>query len=148
MSFCVVQFAAYSARVKGFARLNDKTAKLILIMRRFLAVLLLALLPLHVSLAAVVPYCQHESFAGASHIGHHEHEHSAHLVDREQAGATNLAGIDTDCGTCHAGCASAMLAASQQLAITTGAINIAEQRMLIDQRPLARPERPKWIARV
>jgi bacterioferritin-associated ferredoxin len=117
-------------------------------MKRFLAMLLLAFLPLHMSVAAVVPYCQHEGLQGSAHIGHHEHEHSAHVDDKAQAEVAKLAGIDTDCGTCHSACSSAVPSTSQQAVVSSSALEFSELSLSLDHRPLARPERPKWIARV
>jgi hypothetical protein len=45
-------------------------------MRRWLAILMLALLPLQFGWAAVAVYCGHESDPQAQHLGHHEHQHT------------------------------------------------------------------------
>ncbi|MDT7838492.1 hypothetical protein [Aquabacterium sp. OR-4] len=47
-------------------------------MRRWFAILLLALLPLQFSWAAVAAYCSHEATPQGPHIGHHEHHHEHH----------------------------------------------------------------------
>ncbi len=45
--------------------------------RRLLAIVLLTILPLQFSWAAVAAYCAHESSAASDHLGHHDHQHSA-----------------------------------------------------------------------
>jgi mono/diheme cytochrome c family protein len=72
-------------------------------MRRWIAALLLALLPLQFSWSAVATYCMHERAAASSpHPGHHEHRHgsedSTNPADTEGPGAAQP---DTDCGVCH-----------------------------------------------
>lgn len=81
------------------------------LMRRWLCVLLLALLPLQFSWAAVAGYCAHESQPQVRHLGHHSHEHakasadagddvaaaSAHAGDEGPASASGHA----DCSQCH-----------------------------------------------
>lgn len=72
-------------------------------MRRWLAVLLLALLPVQLTWAAVAPYCQHET-TQSGHFGHHEHHHHAAVAD-EADGASGAdkspLTVDFDCGQCH-----------------------------------------------
>ena len=52
-------------------------------MRRWLATLLLVLLPFQFSWAAVGGYCQHETGAAAKHFGHHNHQHQADAGEHE-----------------------------------------------------------------
>jgi hypothetical protein len=59
--------------------------------RRFLAIVLLALLPLQFSWAAVASYCEHETQGQhAEHFGHHDHDHA------HQANASSDAGPAAD----------------------------------------------------
>lgn len=46
-------------------------------MRRLLPLILLCLLPLQISWAAVTDYCGHEQDKAAQHFGHHDDEHHA-----------------------------------------------------------------------
>ncbi|MES2718739.1 MAG: hypothetical protein V4795_23475 [Pseudomonadota bacterium] len=134
-------------------------------MRRFLAIVLLALLPLQFSWAAVASYCEHET-QGAGHFGHHDHDHA------HQAGASSDAGptadltadasptpgetgsadgdkapgaMDLDCGHCHGSC-SAMLTWPQGM---PGALSTAPPGATLDETGGAhaptRPERPQWL---
>lgn len=64
-------------------------------MRRLFILLMLCLLPLQISWAAVANYCDHEQGANSQHFGHHEDEHNASHVtpdsDKQpgQSGAVN-----------------------------------------------------------
>ena len=77
-------------------------------MRRWLCVLLLTLLPLQFSWAAVVGYCAHEAEVQAPHLGHHQHAHPDAPAGEADAAAPADAGgktaapaLDLDCGQCH-----------------------------------------------
>ena len=63
-------------------------------MRRWFAILMLALLPLQFSWAAVAAYCGHETGQHAEHLGHHEHRH-ADQAKADQDSAPSTAAIDT-----------------------------------------------------
>ena len=87
-------------------------------MRRLLAIVLLVLLPLQFSWAAVASYCKHETQADAEHFGHHEHQHHGNTtvdadpaVDPQAEGDKTLGAMDVDCGHCHGHC-SVMLTLS------------------------------------
>ena len=70
-------------------------------MRRFLATLLLLLLPLQWSAAAVTSYCLHEADASAQqHVGHHEHEHRDPPI-KESDGEKKQT-VHLDCAVCLA----------------------------------------------
>ncbi|CAN5719571.1 hypothetical protein BH09PSE5_BH09PSE5_07220 [soil metagenome] len=80
-------------------------------MRRLLLILLMFVLPLQFSWAAVASVCAHEVTVGAAHLGHHEHKHehagagTGASVGSEasdpKAAKASTADFDTDCGTCH-----------------------------------------------
>lgn len=63
-------------------------------MRRFLALLLLAILPLQLSWAGVAVYCQHEPAQSAQHFGHHAHEVQAQADDSGDSSAQGAGGVD------------------------------------------------------
>lgn len=74
-------------------------------LRRFVLILMLALLPLQWTWAAAASVCQHEEIvAGADgsiaspHFGHHEHKHEA----GHEHGQAGKGGVDVDCPSCHA----------------------------------------------
>lgn len=122
-------------------------------MRRFVALLLLVLLPLQAIWAAAAPYCQHEAQAASHHIGHHQPEHAhAPAVDATDSHGTasdqdgNAASsTHTDCHTCHGGMVLAhevrplqvMLAATQPVPTSVHGLPAP---------PAERPDRPSWPA--
>jgi hypothetical protein len=105
--------------------------------------LLLVLLPLQWTAAAVASYCQHETGLAAKHTGHHDHKHES---SSETGGQTpkSSGAIDDDCAICHLSCGG--LTASEH-SFTFGSPQ--GSRLVFD--PLifpsvipARPERPNW----
>lgn len=117
-------------------------------MRRWFAVLLLALLPLQFSWAAVTAYCEHESEAQSQHLGHHEHSHagSAGIDNGSQpAGQEGPAAPDVDCGHCHGSCCSmpALAGALVPPALSSRPVALVEGSVrTVAQNP---PERPQWL---
>jgi hypothetical protein len=117
-------------------------------MRRWLAIFLLALLPLQFSWAAVAAYCGHETGQHAQHLGHHEHQHTGQAtVDTDSAPADQnaSAGFDFDCGHCHGTCASMPAPAGDvaPLRVASHPESAAEGTVrTLAQSP---PERPQWL---
>ena len=135
-------------------------------MRRFLAIFLLALLPLQFSWAAVASYCEHET-QGSGHFGHHDHGHAHHAGAISDAGpAADLTAdasptpdetgsaegdkapgaMDLDCGHCHGTC-SAMLTWPLGMPVvpSTAPPNATLDETGGAQAP-TRPERPQWLS--
>lgn len=113
-------------------------------MRRWLPILLLTLLPLQLSWAAVSVYCQHETDAAAQHFGHHEHQHNADDKAKDDNGPKTLGAVDADCPTCHAGCATA-LQESPVMPVMYSASDVhTDQQILLSSPPPTLPERPNW----
>ena len=117
-------------------------------MRRLLAIVLLVLLPLQFSWAAVSAYCAHEADAQSGHLGHHAHPSHALAsdgADDSDTGATPVQpGSGHDCSHCHGG-----LVALPGLGDTLPAFAGAEAPTapaLCGTRSLAPtpPERPQW----
>lgn len=121
-------------------------------MRRWLAVLLLVLLPFQFSWAAVASYCGHETGAAASHVGHHDHAghgHAAKDADASAKGKTDgsAAGVSgLDCGHCHGHCAGLVLgiAAYAPPALAHAPSGLHASRRAEPMQAL--PERPQWAA--
>ena len=125
-------------------------------MRRFFVILLLALLPFQFSWAAVASYCGHETQVGATHLGHHEHQHQEDvsfgdyldtgLSGTDDAGANGTApgGTDLDCGHCHGYC-SVMLIAPPHI---PAAFSAAPPKITRDEGGASHaptpPDRPQW----
>lgn len=135
-------------------------------MRRFLVIVLLALLPLQFTWAAVASYCGHESQASAAHFGHHDHDHagsakasseakSAADQSTDASSAPDKTGVakdgkapgamDLDCGHCHGTC-SMMSTVPMGL---PGALSTAPPMASLDEvggaHAPTRPERPQWL---
>lgn len=66
-------------------------------MRRWIAILLMIVLPLQLSWAVAANYCQDEQGAGAQHFGHHVHLHHDGL-DAAKKLAKGKQQADRDCG--------------------------------------------------
>lgn len=113
-------------------------------MRRWLAILMLVLLPLQSVWAAAAAYCQHETGADAQHFGHHEHKHHQGLTDTSNSADASSFAVDSDCAVCHAGCAAAT--------VEVPSIVVDASRPAITPwhphapvaPPTAQPERPNW----
>ena len=119
-------------------------------MRRWLAVLLLMLLPTQMTWAVVAGYCAHESGAAADHVGHHDHAaHShGHLLpdapDPPDSGSDARAGVNHDCGHCHGQYASMPIAVvpPQFERFPSASLPPGDERCAAPAA--AQPERPKW----
>ena len=114
-----------------------------LIMRRFLVVLMLCLLPFQMSWATVADYCGHEQGKSTQHFGHHDDEHkwfSDNPDSDKQPGKFDL-GHDH----CHM---SSFLGILNETAFIASVSPVLPS-FRCDQRvysslALDRPERPKW----
>ena len=116
-------------------------------MRRWFAILMLALLPLQFSWAAVAAYCGHESGDAAQHMGHHEHQHAdeadAHKLG-PQGGEMTSAGSDFDCGHCHVSWVT-ILEPLRELPTRTLAPHPAmSAEGIVRTLPQSPPDRPQW----
>lgn len=110
-------------------------------MFRWIAILLLALLPLQSAWTAVGSYCEHEQGSDAGHFGHHAHAHKAN--DHEEP--------KTPSSKAHPDCAACMLHVKTLAAITLDLLTApatsppaAAPHQAVGQTPYARTERPKW----
>ena len=114
-------------------------------MQRFLVLILLCLLPLQISWAAVANYCEHEQDKAAQHFGHHDDEHKAFSAKSDpdkQPGKFDL-GQDH----CHM---SVFIGLLNDAAFHAPAPP-AQPALRCDEAAcsslaLDRPERPKWRA--
>lgn len=113
-------------------------------MKKALAVLLLLLLPVQFSWAAVAGYCQHEVNVSANHPGHHDHDHQTeapHKSDKEGAAST---GVHHDCATCHLGCAAALTSDLKTTRAATAQHHQHDYHVNPTRAHSERPERPQW----
>lgn len=117
-------------------------------MRRWLAILMLVLLPLQSSWAAAAAYCGYEADQDAQHLGHHEHQCAGH-ASAGQGGETTdqgeSSGFDFDCGHCHCTCAGmpALHGAMASLTPASHAITLIDG--VVRTLPQSPPERPQWL---
>ena len=104
-------------------------------MRRWLTIFLLVFMPLQLSWAA-------------QHFGHHAHQHKADVdVDVERADNSSPkanGGIDADCGTCHAGCSTAIFESVSMLTLGVASDLHTGRQFRISSHPPSLPERPNW----
>jgi hypothetical protein len=82
-------------------------------MRRRLLLILILLLPLQLSWAAVASYCQNDSAQTRTHFGHHEHQSGKKSAAGKDHGTKSLADNDTECGLCHLSCCKSVTTYSQ-----------------------------------
>lgn len=114
-------------------------------MRRWLALVLLALLPLQFSWAAVAAYCGHEAGEAALHVGHHEHAHAGLPEASPDISAADPGAVaDFDCGHCHGSGAS--LPAAQRDVDPAGlaTARVTSAPGALRTRAPSPPERPQW----
>lgn len=120
-------------------------------MRRWLILLLLAMLPIQFTWAAAAPYCAHESGheapSSARHVGHHEHEHQAASGEAQPApdgqDVAQPAG-DNDCGYCHLGAARPVQADAVGVPALNGRKLPDNAVHPLQTREPDRRERPNW----
>jgi hypothetical protein len=117
-------------------------------MRRWLAILMLTLLPFQFSWAAVAAYCGHETGRHAQHLGHHEHQHTGQAgaeKDMAEADPSAPAGLDFDCGHCHGTCASLPAPAGDMAALTLVSHPVTPGEGNVRTLAQSPPERPQWL---
>jgi hypothetical protein len=118
-------------------------------MRRYVALLLLALLPLQFSWAAVSAYCGHEADAQTQHLGHHEHPQHAEAgaADGHDADSgTPTANSGVDCSHCHAGVLALTQPAPALQLFVGAAPPPARAEGRANSLAPPPPERPQWAA--
>lgn len=142
------QFPIHVWRSKPFNSYTD-------LMRSFLTVLLLALLPLQVSFAAVAPYCGHQTQISMECVGYHtDQQHaeatstaspSADMGAIPSVGDGNTPGaLNLDCGHCHGTCGMMLNLVSElscELSAEFPGTALDEAGGAHSQ---TRPERPQW----
>jgi len=112
-------------------------------MRRFLVLILLCLLPLQISWAAVIDHCGHEQGKAAQHFGHHDDEHktfSGKVDPDKQPGQYDL-------GHDHCHMAGFLGLLNRHIVDTTLTPLLPSLRIDAGIHPspaMVRPERPKW----
>lgn len=129
---------------------NLTLLRILIAMRRLLALLLLILAPLQFSWASVSGFCNHESGLATQHVGHHTASHADHPTCHEHISATQSSQdthhTDHGCCQCHSHCHSIGVAS----VFHTEQIKVASAENVVCLAPslpfglIDRPERPKW----
>lgn len=116
-------------------------------MRRWIALLMVAILSVQLGWAAAAPYCRHEADPAAAHFGHHGHQHKSSPAAAAVGDEAGLAAtmVDLDCGQCHHGSCAGVVPAPAALPVLAPAVQPHDFRDPGLPRPAsARPERPNW----
>ncbi|GCL64789.1 hypothetical protein [Pseudaquabacterium pictum] len=119
-------------------------------MRRWLAILLLVLLPLQSTWAAVASYCAHAAAGAVDHGGHHgqaDTSHADHGVVPEQPVSSDSASCvlsGMGCGHCHGHGAGMLSVASGFVPAAHGGAPSAATAVPGAEHLPAQPERPQW----
>ena len=113
-------------------------------MRRWIAILLLTLLPFQFSWSVAAVHCEHETGAAAQHFGHHFHSHSS--SGKSPHGSSSMVKADGDCPECaHLANGVPLPAAVPVVQFAaphdTPATTVAH---VPPSAPPTRPERPNW----
>lgn len=114
-------------------------------MRLFLVLLMLTLLPLQFSAAAVTECCGHVGVSQGLQAKHHQPTHLSPARGADDL-ASNGLGFDLDCGTCHGNCAAAVTATAAILADHAGIERVEHIVELFLPPWHERPYRPQWSA--
>jgi hypothetical protein len=109
-------------------------------MRRWLALLMLVLLPLQGTWAAVADYCLPGSHVAADHVVHHDAGAPDDALADDASGPA-----EPDCSHCHGNCAGVM----QRLAALEHQAHRQASPVLGDapsaEHVPAEPDRPQWV---
>ena len=112
-------------------------------MRRLVVLILLCLLPLQVSWAAVADHCGHEPGKATQHFGHHDDEHKAFSGEFDLDKQPGKYDVGHD--HCHM---SGFLGLLNQVVADTSFTpllpSLRSDEGIHPSPALVRPERPKW----
>lgn len=117
------------------------------LMRRWLTILLLVMMPLQLGWAAIGSYCQHESGSQTKHFGHHAHQHTSQAGDEDDDGPDPQSGKNPhdDCNACIS--ADVMPIFSAVALFDVRSLSTGETVFLAHplSRPSSPPDRPAWV---
>ncbi|MGY4828565.1 DUF2946 family protein [Sphaerotilaceae bacterium SBD11-9] len=126
-------------------------------MRRWLAILLLVILPLQFSWVAAASLCQHEQDVSTQHVGHHEHQHKASSdkpntatdahglqADKSDGKGKQSAEMHADCAYCQLSVTKPLSLVSVSLAGLPTAFDLPPEHQVLEFQPRDRIERPNW----
>lgn len=114
-------------------------------MKRLALLLVLIVLPLQATWAAVSAYCTHENGVSSQHFGHHFHKHRASASDLSGGDPSRgNSGPDNDCGFCHLNLKLAHSTLSMPQADVDPQLDGCSRLDLYSSFVPQGPERPKW----
>jgi hypothetical protein len=118
------------------------------IMRRWLLLFMLVVLPMQFASAAAANYCKHET-DGSKHLGHHEHQHKKvagkSSLDSPSGDTQKGTGLgDPDCEYCHLGAAHPFLQNFAASSIVPEQDPSTEVPLSFGSRDPDTLERPNW----
>ena len=117
-------------------------------MRRWIVLLLLAIFPLQLSIAAAAAYCAQESTKpAANHFGHHEHHgvsQSDNAVGNDDGQLT--VGSDADCAFCQLSCSHFIPVDASSPSMPDASMGLEIFSLFVPSRDPEPRERPKWLA--
>lgn len=114
-------------------------------MRRLLAILLVCFFSLQSAWAVAASYCGHETAPGATHFGHHAHDHGAAAQPgADTDGAGGGLNVDLDCHACHACTAGIVPGASADAPKVVAGFTPPPHDRHLPFPTLKAPERPDW----
>lgn len=110
-------------------------------MKRLVLMLMMLMMPLQFTWAAVNAYCQHETSAAAQHFGHHDHKH-AQSAEKDDSTPGK---VHSDCGYCHLAQTCAAVPAVSMPAFVCDGMAVGPQSEIPLSYFSDGPERPKWM---
>lgn len=130
----------------GALRLLDFEA-----MRRWLALLLLFIVPLQLSYAAASVYCEHETGMAAKHFGHHLHQHKGQDGSTKGDGHGDSKGtakkaLHDDCGSCHMSMPQVLMQGFEMAEPLTSGTQVWPAGRHFSSADPGRIERPNWTS--
>ncbi len=114
-------------------------------MKRLFLILMLAVLPLQISWAAVADYCGHEPGKAGQHFGHHDEEHKASPATPDSDNQPGKFDLGHD--HCHmSGFLGLLNEAVAHIPVPPTLPSLRCDERIRSSLALDRPERPKWRA--
>ncbi len=114
--------------------------------RKLFIIFILLLIPLQVTWASVVTYCQHGSSLAVNHAGHHDVASTSVATDEVGRVATEPASsVHSDCGACHIACLVAQVGPTYQFEQAAIESHASRYTLRTSSAPPQRVERPQWL---
>lgn len=97
-------------------------------MRRFLAILVLLILPLQMSFAVAAEYCDLSPKDAGQHFGHHTHK----AEDSKKESTPKKSKAEKDCAFCHLGCAQLQISVVPSFSVPAASMPVVSESALPD----------------